>query len=170
MRGDRREHAVLTRSLRRLAIYGTMLGSILLAALFLIAWNGWEFGHSLFSHLCHQKSERCFIFGASHLAVCSRCIGIYFGMTGGCAIAWLQAKKVFTLNPWVGMILGISAIANLLDFGFEWFGFYQNAIWTRALLGLLLGMSLVLFVLLRSPYRMDRKEEKAASMRLPERG
>ena len=91
-------------------------------------------------------------------------------MTGGCAIAWLQAKKVFTLNPWVGMILGISAIANLLDFGFEWFGIYQNAIWIRALLGQLLGMSLVLFVLLRSPYRMDRKEEKAASMRLPERG
>jgi len=68
------------------------------------------------------------------------------------------------------MILVISAIANLLDFGFEWFGFYQNAIWTRALLGLLTGISLVLFVLLRSPYRMDRDEEKAASMRLLERG
>ena len=91
-------------------------------------------------------------------------------MTGGCAIAWLQVKKVFTLNPWVGMILGVSTIANLLDFGFEWFGFYQNAIWTRALLGLLLGMSLVLFVLLRSPHRMDREEEKVTSMRLPERG
>ena len=170
MRGERREYAVLTRSLRRVAIYGAMLGSMLLAALFLIAWNEWEFGHSLFSHLCHQKSERCFGFGRSHLAVCSRCIGIYSGMTGSCAIAWLQAKKVFTLKPWVGMILGISAIANLLDFGFEWFGFYQNTIWTRALLGLLTGISLVLFVLLRSPYRMDRKEEKAASMHLLERG
>jgi uncharacterized membrane protein YccC len=91
-------------------------------------------------------------------------------MTGGCAIAWLQTKKVFTLNSWMGVILGICALANLLDFGFEWFGFYQNAIWTRALLGLLLGMSLVLFVLLRSAYPMDRKEEKAVSMRLPERG
>ena len=170
MRWDRGELAVSTRSLRRLAIYGTMLGSMLLAALFLIAWNGWEFGHSLFSHLCHQKSERCFTLGASHLAVCSRCLGIYFGITGGCAIVWLQTNKVFTLNPWMGMILGISAIVNLLDFGFEWFGFYQNAIWTRALLGLLLGMSLVRFVLLRSAYRMDRKEEKGASMRLPERG
>lgn len=170
MRWHRGDLAVSTRSLRRLAIYGIMLGSVLLAALFLIAWNGWEFGHSLFSHLCHQKSERCFTLGASHLAVCSRCFGIYFGMTGGCAIVWLQTNKIFTLNPWMGMILGISAIVNLLDFGFEWFGFYQNAIWTRALLGLLLGMSLVLFVLLRSAYRMDRKEEKAASMRLPERG
>ena len=170
MRRHRGDLAVSTRSLRRLAIYGTMLGSMLLAALFLIAWNGWEFGHSLFSHLCHQKSERCFTLGASHLAVCSRCHGIYFGITGGCAIVWLQTNKIFTLNPWMGMILGISAIVNLLDFGFEWFGFYQNAIWTRALLGLLLGMSLVLFVLLRSAYLMDRKEEKAASMRLPERG
>ncbi len=167
---DRREFADSTRSLRSLAAYGTMLGIVLLVALFLIAWNGWEFGHSLFSQLCHQKSERCFLFGSSHLAVCSRCLGIYFGITGGCAIVWLQTKKALVLNSWIGMTLGVSLIANLLEFGFEWFGFYQNAIWTRGLLGLFLGTSLVLFVLLRSSCPMDRKEEKAESMRLPERG
>lgn len=156
--------------MRSMVRCGALLGSTLVVGLFLIAWSGWGFGHSLFSHLCHQKSERCFLVGSSSLAVCSRCLGIYIGITGGCMYSWLRTNSALKLKYWVGSILALSALANLLDFGFEWFGYYENAIWTRSLLGLVLGASFSFFVLLRSSHSMGRKEKKTVPMRLHERG
>lgn len=145
--------------MRKMARWGALLGSLLLVTLFVIAGTGWKFGDSLFSHLCHQRSDRCFVVGASTLAVCSRCLGIYIGITGGCAIVWLKASRALPLEKWAWHFLAGSVLVNLLDFGLEWFGFYENAIWVRSSLGLLLGTSVSLFILLRSSHAIEKKRK-----------
>ncbi len=146
-------------SIRKMARCGALLGSLLLVALFVIAGSGWEFGDSLFSHLCHQKSDRCFVVGTSSLAVCSRCLGIYIGITGGCAIVWLKTSRALLLEKVTGALLACVVFANLLDFGLEGLGFHENAIWIRSSLGLLLGTSISLFVLLRSSRSIEKKRK-----------
>jgi uncharacterized membrane protein len=41
------------------------------------------FIYAIFSPICHQIPSRCLTFFGYPLAVCARCLGIYFGFLGG---------------------------------------------------------------------------------------
>lgn len=38
-----------------------------------------DFIQQIFSHLCHQEVDRCWIFGGLPIAFCQRCTGVYLG-------------------------------------------------------------------------------------------
>lgn len=69
----------------------TAAGSIAwLAAIFLAPWlasrslgRAAAFVYAVFSPVCHQIPERCFLFLGHPLAVCGRCLGIYVGFAAG---------------------------------------------------------------------------------------
>jgi uncharacterized membrane protein len=92
-----------------------------------------------FALVCHQRPERSFwIFGAS-VAVCARCLGIYFGAGIG---LWLRTSRRIALR------LLIAAVAlNLLDVVTEFAGLHGNWLAIRFALGIALGAAAGLLIL-----------------------
>jgi uncharacterized membrane protein len=100
---------------------------------------------SFFSSLCHQDPARSFVIDGSPVAVCVRCLGIYWGTPVGML---LRPKKAPTL-------LAIAMALNLLDVATGAIHWHGNLPLTRFLLGLLLGAGAVLSSPLgRSPLRL----------------
>ncbi len=130
---------------RTIAAIGAVLFTLLIAAMFLIAWGDWEWGHSFFAPMCHQKSERCLVIGGTAMAVCGRCLGIYAGLALGCAGFWARSFRVG--RGW--LILTVAAWLNILDIGLELGGIYENAIAMRLVAGFLLGAAIPVFVFSR---------------------
>jgi uncharacterized membrane protein len=70
-----------------LTVAGT---AVWLAAIFLAPWlaghgasGASRFVYAVFSPICHQIPDRCFVFRGHPLAVCGRCLGIYLGFAAG---------------------------------------------------------------------------------------
>ncbi len=85
---------------------------------------------SFFSRLCHQDPSRSFLLEGSPVAVCVRCLGIYWGIAVG---GVLRLGKVPRL-------LGIAMLLNGVDVGTGMLHWHGNLPLVRFLLGLLLGM------------------------------
>ena len=134
--------------LGRLAGIGALIGFGLIAGLYLVSWMDWGWGHSIFASMCHQKAERCFAVGGTVLAVCARCLGIYAGLTFGCAVCWIGRVRV--AGPWY--LLGVAVGLNAGDFFLELSGLYGNAVWLRLGLGVVLGTAIPLFAFSRLGY------------------
>ncbi len=143
---------------RKLAAVGFFIGLSLVVGLLAIGWLGLDWGHTLFSQLCHQDSDRCLTIGGTPLAVCSRCTGVYVGITLGCFLWWqgLGAIGIRAKGIWGILALGLGM--NFGDFVLEWIGFYSNAVWIRSLLGFVLGMAIALFVFFRCDTQSCSKE------------
>lgn len=129
----------------RIAGVGAAIGFGLVAGLLWIAWKDWDWGHSLLAPMCHQKAERCLAIGGTGMAVCARCLGIYLGLSLGCAAYWRRRFRVAR----VWWILGVAVGLNLGDFLLEWAGVYGNALWLRLVLGAILGVAIPVFVFSR---------------------
>jgi uncharacterized membrane protein len=87
---------------------------------------------SFFSRLCHQDPARSFMVDGSPVAVCVRCLGIYFGAAAG---ALLRLKR----GPAAGL-LAIALLLNLLDVATGALHWHGNLPLARFGLGLLLGV------------------------------
>ena len=124
---------------------GALFGVTLIAALALIAWKNWDWGHTLFAPMCHQKSERCLAIGGTAMAVCARCVGIYAGLAFGCGVYWARGFRVRR----AGSVLGGALVLNAGDFLLEWSGGYESFLWIRLGLGLILGVAIPVFVFSR---------------------
>lgn len=86
---------------------------------------------SFFSSLCHQNPARSFLIQGSPAAVCVRCLGIYCGAALGMLPTLRRAPAV--------RLLGLAVLLNLLDLTSGTLHWHGNLVWTRFLLGLLLG-------------------------------
>ena len=93
-----------------------------------------------FAGLCHQNPARSFALNGAPVAVCVRCLGIYFGLALG---ALLPAAK----GPAVRW-LALAAVLNLFDVITTQLHWHGNLPLPRFLFGLLLGaaMGAVLFL------------------------
>jgi uncharacterized membrane protein len=112
-----------------LAIPLAPLGAPLLAASHPIA--AWVI-RSFFSRLCHQNPARSFVLEGSPVAVCVRCLGIYFG----CAIgAVLRMGRLAALR-----CLALSLLLNLLEVASGMLLWHGNLPLTRFVIGMLLGV------------------------------
>jgi uncharacterized membrane protein len=88
--GDRKDTAGPSRTVLPVYLL-TAAGSLVwLSAIFLAPWlasrsagRAAAFVYALFSPVCHQIPERCFLFHGHPLAVCGRCLGIYAGFAAG---------------------------------------------------------------------------------------
>lgn len=102
----------------------------------------WLFSHSPalgfalqrgFSLVCHQQPERSFILFGGTVAVCARCLGIYFGAALGSLL------RVSQHLAWRCLLATIAL--NLADWIAELTGLHGNWMFARFALGLALGMT-----------------------------
>jgi uncharacterized membrane protein len=85
---------------------------------------------SFFSRLCHQDPSRSFVLEGSPVAVCVRCLGIYWGA----ALAGVMRLGKGT------RLLGLAMLLNGLDVGTGMLHWHGNLPLIRFLLGLMVGM------------------------------
>ena len=139
-----------SQSVRNIARGGTLFGGALLAILLLVAWLDWNWGHDIFSHICHQKGDRCLILGGTALPVCARCFGIYLGIVLGCVgQLFLDLRSRLTSTAMRAVAVG-ATFANCMDVLLELVHAYTNLLSLRFVLGLCLGAAVALFVLCRA--------------------
>ena len=107
----------------------------------------------VFSRLCHQDPSRSFVLEGSPVAVCVRCLGIYWGAALAGMLCLGKAPR----------LLGIAVLLNGIDVGTGMLHWHGNLPLVRFLLGLLLGMGAgsVLFWPERRSGSLLRGEESA---------
>jgi uncharacterized membrane protein len=77
-----------------------------------------------FALVCHQQPERSFVMFGGSVAVCGRCLGIYFGaavgavlrVPRGVASRWLIAAMAINMVDWLAEIAGIHGNWTLARF------------------------------------------------------
>lgn len=97
-----------------------------------------------FSHICHQKADRCLFISDHPMAICARCTAIYAGIGIGTLtipLLSLSFRKVY-----IGFLVVASAMIGL-DVLAEWLGMYENFLPSRLLTGFIFGISLSPFLL-----------------------
>jgi uncharacterized membrane protein len=85
---------------------------------------------NFFSPLCHQDPSRSFVVGGSAVAVCVRCLGIYWGAAVGMVVRLRRAHWLLT----------VAVVLNLVDVASEGMHWHGNLSLVRFLLGLMLGV------------------------------
>jgi uncharacterized membrane protein len=83
-----------------------------------------------FSQLCHQDPSRSFVVAGSAVAVCVRCLGIYWGVAVGMVVRWRRPR-------W---LLALALVVNLADVGGGAMHWHGNLPVLRFLFGLMLGL------------------------------
>src|SRR5271165_1666100 len=85
---------------------------------------------NFFSSLCHQDPTRSFVVDGSPVAVCVRCLGIYWGAGVGALLRLRMARPLL-----VGAL-----VLNVVDVTTGVLGWHGNMPITRFFLGMLVGV------------------------------
>jgi uncharacterized membrane protein len=85
---------------------------------------------NFFSRLCHQDPSRSFVMDGSPVAVCVRCLGIYWGVALGMVLRVKLARS----------LLAVAMLLNVLDVASSGLHLHGNLPLTRFLLGMMLGV------------------------------
>jgi uncharacterized membrane protein len=103
---------------------------------------------NFFSRLCHQDPSRSFLLDGSAVAVCVRCLGIYWGAAAGMVVRLRRSRWLLT----------VAVVLNLVDVltgAMHWQG---NLPVFRFFLGLMLGVGAGA-VLCLWPVRLSAEED-----------
>ena len=98
--------------------------------------------YGLGSFICHQLPERSFHLAGFQLPVCARCVGIYLGVSGGAACAWMwHGSRAFPPMTSRDMrwVVAVAAAPTLLTVALETVGVWFPSNNARALAGVPLG-------------------------------
>src|SRR5260370_31555265 len=68
---------------------------------------------NFFSQLCHQDPRRSFVVDGSTVAVCARCLGIYWGVAVGMVVQVKGARR------WVALAL-VGTLPDVVGGGMDW--------------------------------------------------
>lgn len=139
---------------RLLAIYLVLLSMLLALALMPLAAPLFvgesELAAGLiyrsFSSICHQIPERCFSISGRPLAACHRCHGIYLGLLGGLLFYPLLFGLGRRSLPSPRLFIAAS-VPIFFDLALPLLGFYANSSVSRALTGLIFGLSLPFYMM-----------------------
>lgn len=123
------------------------------------------FAYAVFTPICHQIPSRCFFLFGHPLAVCARCLGIYFGFLGGLGLYALKrgfqqisVPKTITFIL-VTAPLVIDALGNLLHI-------WNTSNWIRFLTGVLWGLILPFYFITGvTDFFLNRDREKASRLK-----
>jgi uncharacterized membrane protein len=92
--------------------------------------------------ICHQESDRCFRIGNEPAALCSRCLGAYFG--------FLLSSFLFSVRFRPGkracFTIGLVALAGLVDTILHLTGLYDTPNLYRLISGIAMGAGLGMLV------------------------
>jgi uncharacterized membrane protein len=91
-----------------------------------------------FALVCHQQPERSFYLFGGNVAVCARCLGIYFGATLGLLI---RVPRRIAMQ-----FLMAAVTVNVADRLAEFAGLHGNLILMRFFLGIALGTAAAMLV------------------------
>ena len=126
----------------------TMVGLIIAAPLALAN------GHTTFAltvyngfhYLCHQLPERSFHLAGHQFAVCARCTGLYSGFAVA-ALFYPLARSLKRTDTPARIWLLLAAVPLAIDFGFGYFGIWENTHLSRFLTGALLSTTAVFYIM-----------------------
>ncbi|MBD3415184.1 MAG: DUF2085 domain-containing protein [Candidatus Aminicenantes bacterium] len=96
------------------------------------------FLYSIFSPICHQNPTRCFYLFGNPLAVCTRCLGIYFGFFLG-TLLFPLINGLTTVKPPEKLLFVILSIPIATDTLANLFSLWHTSDWLRAVIGLIWG-------------------------------
>jgi uncharacterized membrane protein len=85
---------------------------------------------NFFSRLCHQDPSRSFLLDGSAVAVCVRCLGIYWGTAVGMVVRLRRAR-------WLLAVALVLNLADVVSGAMHWHG---NLPFFRFIFGLMLGL------------------------------
>jgi uncharacterized membrane protein len=85
---------------------------------------------NFFSQLCHQDPNRSFLLNGAPVAVCVRCLGIYWGVAVGALVRLRMARR----------LLVVAVVLNLADVATGVLHWHGNLPLARFFLGLMLGV------------------------------
>lgn len=92
-----------------------------------------------FSAVCHQLPSRSYHVNGISLAVCHRCMGIYYATAAGAIIFLLMRNRPRILSSKAGAII----VASLIPLGIDWLidviGWWSNTPYSRFATGALFG-------------------------------
>lgn len=101
--------------------------------------------YTVFSYLCHQIGERSFHLHDAPLAVCARCLGVYFGLAFG-VFVYPIFRSLNDLQPLPRILLLLSPIPTGIDFLVGYFGIWENTHLSRFLTATVLGLACAFFL------------------------
>ena len=101
--------------------------------------------YSFFSFICHQQPARSFFIEGEPFGVCSRCLGVYFGLFLGVVIypVW---RPVDEIEPLPRYWLFLACIPMAVDWSLTFFGIWENTQFSRLITGLILGFACSTFI------------------------
>jgi uncharacterized membrane protein len=85
---------------------------------------------NFFSELCHQDPSRSFVVAGSAVAVCVRCLGIYWGTAVGMVMRLRRPRS----------LLAVALLVNLADVAAGAMRWHGNLPFLRFMFGMLLGL------------------------------
>jgi uncharacterized membrane protein len=111
---------------------------------------------NFFSQLCHQDRTRSFLLGGAPVAVCVRCLGIYWGVAVGALVRLRMARR----------LLVAALVLNLADVATGVLHWHGSLPLVRFSLGLMLGVGVGAVLFLTEtlwPLRSSPLEDVSAS-------
>jgi uncharacterized membrane protein len=93
---------------------------------------------NFFSRLCHQDPVRSFVVDGAPVAVCVRCLGIYWGVAMGALVRLRMGRR----------LLAVALVLNVVDVATGMLHWHGNLPVFRFFLGMMLGVGVgvVLFL------------------------
>lgn len=165
----------MKRKQRILLVYYLTLGGIIiwLGVIFLAPYLRSQdsslstFAYLIFTPICHQIPSRSFHLFGQPLAVCARCLGIYFGVLGGTGLYPL-INGFSKLDLPRARIFIIVSLPMIMDAGGNFLNLWASSHWIRFVTGFLWGLILPFyfivgvsdFVLKRAQEKSERREKK----------
>lgn len=98
-----------------------------------------------FGNICHQLPERSFFLCEFQFGVCSRCFGVYFGLSAG-ILTYPLWRAVDDIEPLPRIWLFASIVPLAVDWSLTAFGIWQNNHFTRFTTGLILGFGCAVYI------------------------
>ena len=102
--------------------------------------------YNIFSSICHQIDSRCFHIYGYPLAVCTRCLGIYFGFLSGTVYYPLLRgfKRVFLPDTKFFLLVSLPIALDMIG---NTFLVWKTPGWVRFILGLIWGTILPFYLI-----------------------
>lgn len=115
------------------------------------------FIYSIFSPICHQNPSRCFYFNGHPLAVCTRCLGIYFGFFMA-TVFFPLVNRFKSVRPPKNQIFYVFSFPIVMDTFGNLFNLWHTADWLRFVIGFTWGILLPFYFIVGiSELFMSRK-------------
>ena len=119
------------------------------------------FVYLIFAPICHQLPARSFFMFGHPLAVCGRCLGIYFGFLGGMGLFAFYRGFSDTTLPRIQTFIFVTS-PLVLDAMGNFFHIWNTPHWIRFLTGFLWGLILPFYFISGvSDYFISRDQERA---------